>query len=356
MMPRPRPPFLQCQITRHGKRFWYVRIKRGPKIRIRGEYGSKDFMAAYHAAVSGELLPAPQKPKVASGTLAWAIEGYRGSSAWLSLSKATRRQRENILKKVIESAGDVPLTAITRAKVVEGREDRAATPFAARHFVETLRGLFSWAVERQYVNEDPTQGVKLHKPKTEGHQPWTEEEIAAYRAKWPRGTRQRVWLDVLIYTGVRRGDAVLIGRQHVKDGVFRLATEKTGERIAVPVHSELQATLDAGPTGDLAWICGAKGEPLTKESFGNLFRAACNAAGVKKSAHGLRKSAAMLDALAGYTESELEAKFGWRGGRMASHYTKMMDREKLAIRAAEKAEARTSKLQPQEKVVAENKK
>jgi hypothetical protein len=40
---------------------------------------------------------------------------------------------------------------------------------------------------------------------------------------------------------------------------------------------------------DLAFISGHSGSPLSKESFGNLFREACNAAGVRKSAHGVRK-------------------------------------------------------------------
>ena len=46
------------------------------------------------------------------------------------------------------------------------------------------------------------------RPKTEGFQVWSDEDIAAYEACWPIGTRQRVWLDVLVYTGLRRGDAV----------------------------------------------------------------------------------------------------------------------------------------------------
>jgi hypothetical protein len=43
-------------------------------------------------------------------------------------------------------------------------------------------------------------------------------------------------------------------------------------------------------TGELAYICGGRGKPLTKESFGNIFKDACVEAGVHgKSAHGLRK-------------------------------------------------------------------
>ena len=52
-MPRPRPPHLQRGVSRHGKAFWFVQMRRGaPKIRIRGEYGSPEFEAAYQAAVS----------------------------------------------------------------------------------------------------------------------------------------------------------------------------------------------------------------------------------------------------------------------------------------------------------------
>ena len=36
-----------------------------------------------------------------------------------------------------------------------------------------------------------------------------------------------MWLDVLLFTGLRRGDAVILGRQHVRDGVATLRTEKS---------------------------------------------------------------------------------------------------------------------------------
>ena len=104
-----------------------------------------------------------------------------------------------------------------------------------------------------------------------------------------------------------------------------------------PVQPDLQRTLDIGPTGDLHFIVGERGEPLTKESFGNAFKRACVKAGLpKRSAHGLRKLAATQAAEDGMTVAELEALFGWSCGTMASHYTKTADRKRLAMRAAEK--------------------
>jgi integrase len=147
-----------------------------------------------------------------------------------------------------------------------------------------------------------------------------------------------VWLDVLAYTGLRRGDAVRIGRQHLRDGVLSIKTEKSGFHVTLtlPVLPMLARTLDAGPCGDLTFIVGANGKPFTKESFGNEFRAACNAAGVSGSAHGVRKIAATRAAENGATVAELEAIFGWQGGGMASHYTREANRVRLAKDAMHK--------------------
>src|SRR5262249_34947721 len=92
---------------------------------------------------------------------------------------------------------------------------------------------------------------------------------------------------------------------------------------------ELQETIDAGPTGDLAFICGANGKPMTKESFGNAFAEACRKAGVQKSAHGLRKLAATTASMNGASVRVLNALFGWSGATMAMHYTKNADNARL---------------------------
>jgi integrase len=154
---------------------------------------------------------------------------------------------------------------------------------------------------------------------------------------------------VLLYTGLRRGDAVLLGRQHVRNGVATLWTEKSQEQIAVtiPILPVLEATLAAGPTSDLAFICGTNGGPFVKEAFGNAFSEAARAAGVPKSAHGVRKIGATRAAENGATVSELEAIFGWQGGRMASLYTRAADRvRRLEAQCPSWCERLTNRLRP----------
>lgn len=332
-MPRPRPPYLSHERTRHGKSVWYVR-RAGKRVRIKAAFGTPEFDAEYQAAIA--MPPQrPEKGEHAAGTLGWLIERYRETNAWQSLSLATRRQRENIFKQVLEIAGGNSVACVTQKSIVVGRDRRAKTaPFQARHFLDTMRGLFRWAYDAQMVKADPTVGVKSPpRSRKSGYPPWTEDDVAAYERRWPIGTRQRVWLDVLIYTGLRRGDAVRLGRQHVRDGVATLKTEKTGTEVTLPILPALEATLRAGPCGDLAFIAGLRGQPMAKKSFSNDFKDACRAAGVSGSAHGVRKIAATRAANAGATVAQLEAIFGWSGGAMAALYTRAADRRRLATEA-----------------------
>lgn len=330
-MPRPRPPHLHREVTRHGRAVWYVRVGKGPRIRIKAEFGTPDFDAQYKAAIAGEPLTI-ETERHGTNTLAWLAARYRQSTAWAELSPATRRQRENVLKHVLASAGKSPIGAITRKAIVAGKDRRRDRPGAARHFIQTMRGLFKWAVEAELAKIDPTEGVKQPSKSTEGHEPWTQEWCDRYRDRWPVGTAERVWFDVIFYTGLRRGDAVLVGRQHVKNGRGSIRAEKNGETAYFRVGPELQQTLDKGPTGDLTYIVGKNGTPLTKESFGNLFRKACKAAGVPGSAHGLRKTRATIEAEKGASEAQLNAMFGWQtGSGMASIYTRKANRERLAF-------------------------
>lgn len=331
-MPRPRLPHLVRE-TINDRTVWYVRKGHGPRIRLRAPYGSKEFRAEYDAAIAGTPLTATGR--AARGTLEWLWDRYRETGAWSALSTATRRQRENIMVGVIASAGREPCDAITRKVIIAGRDRRAATPAMARHFLDTMRGLFEWAAEAEHVSADPTVGIKTPKKSTDGHHVWTDAEITAFEARWPVGTRERLAFDILIYTGLRRGDASSLGRQHIRSGVITIRTEKTGETVTIPVLPPLTASIAAVESkGGMAFIAKADGAPLVKEAFGNWFGAACRAAGVPGSAHGLRKVAATRMAENGATVAQLEAVFGWRGGGMASLYTRKANRQKIATGAA----------------------
>jgi integrase len=187
--------------------------------------------------------------------LAWLIGRYQDSAAWARLSVATRRPRENIFAEVCKSAGEVPSADITAKMIREGVDRRAKTPFAAMNFLKAMRGVFKWAAGAELVAADPAVSVKFIVPRTEGYHAWTDEEVSRFETKWPIGTKERLALAILLYTGLRRGDAAMLGRQHTREGIIALRTGKTGQQVTIPVLPELARIIEATPsTGNLSFI------------------------------------------------------------------------------------------------------
>jgi site-specific recombinase XerC len=100
-----------------------------------------------------------------------------------------------------ESGGPGPAREITRKVIVEGRERRKGTPSQANNFLKLMGGLFTWAIEAEYLKSNPAEGVKAVKTKTAGFRAWEEDDVEKFEWRWPLGTRERLALTVLLYTG-----------------------------------------------------------------------------------------------------------------------------------------------------------
>lgn len=333
-MARKPPQYAQRERNRHGKWVWYFRIGKGKRTRL-PDFGADGFDDAYFEILTGKR-PAYDCRRSPKGTLAWLVEQWKQSSDWSECATSTKRQRDNILQHVLEKSGRGPYSDITRKDIMAGKEKRKNTPFAANNFLKTMRALFTWAVDCELMDNNPASSVKMFPKETPGFTPWTYEDVEMFRMFWPVGTRERLAMELILSTGLRRGDAVRLGRQHVKDGMATITAEKTKVELFVPISAELQSIISQSPCGDLAFIAGKRGSPLTKESFGTQFRIACRAASVKASAHGLRKLAAVTLAENGGSEMEMQAKFGWKSGRQSQVYTASANRKALAIKAAKR--------------------
>ena len=156
---------------------------------------------------------------------------------------------------------------------------------------------------------DPTRDIKQRSIKGDGFHTWTDDEIAQFEAHHPIGTKPRLALALLLYTAQRRSDVVRMGRQHIKDGVLTVKQQKTGVTLAIPVHPELQAVLDATPSEHLTFLVTATGKPYGGNAFSEQFRNWCDAAGLPKRCkpHGLRKAACRRLAEAGCSANEIMA-------------------------------------------------
>lgn len=331
-MPRPRLPYTHREVSRHGTIVWYFRRGKGKRTRLPGAYGSTEFRQAYDAALAGRAIEkADSAPK---NSLQWLVDRYSESGRFSLLSPETQKMRRSILMIACKTGGKMNFRQITPDDIKRGKMRREATPYAAANYVKVMRALFKFAVDSTWITTNPADSVDSSMPRTDGHHTWTVEEVLRYQEKYPVGTQARLAMDLLLYTGMRRGDAVMLGRQHIRNGVITYRAIKTEVEVILPVLPALAASIAATKTGDMALLCTSKGEPWAKEAFGNWFRKQCVAAKVPGRAHGLRKAGATFAAENGATPKQLSAMFGWTDERMASIYTRRAERKMLAEQAA----------------------
>jgi integrase len=209
---------------------------------------------------------------------------------------------------------------------------KAATPSASRNFLKALRAMMTHCVANHMRDDDPTKGVRSAKIKTDGYATWSDEHIAAFEARHPVGSRARLAMALMLYTGQRRSDVLRIGRQHVRNGVLHLRQQKTNAKLVIPVHPELLAILEEAPGQHLTYLTTRDGSPFSPAGFGNLFRDWCNEAGLPKglSAHGLRKACCTRLAEAGCSEKQIAAISGHLSMSEVARYTKAADQARLA--------------------------
>ena len=103
---------------------------------------------------------------------------------------------------------------LTREHMQRIVNEKITTPFAQRNFLNTLSVMFKWALKEGRVPDDPTLGVTREKAKTSGYKTWSEEDIERLEAAHAIGSKARLAFALILYTGLRRGDVVKIGRQH----------------------------------------------------------------------------------------------------------------------------------------------
>jgi integrase len=330
---------LHLRYVQSYRGYHYFRRRGQPTIPLPGVVGSAEFMEAYQQALMTVAPVAGKSMRSKPGSISAAIAEYYGSQAFRSLTGGTPAKRRAILEHFREDYGHRQLASLPKEFVVALIDTMA--PHTARNWLNTFRHFIRWCEQRRLVRNDPTWGIRLKTPKSDGHHTWREDEIAAFEAAHPIGSKARLALALGLYTAQRRGDVVRMGRQHIRDGVLTVRQEKTGATLAIPVHPELAAIIAATPIGHLTLLTTKTGKSYGANDFSEQFRAWCDAAGLPPHCvfHGLRKAALTRLADAGCTAHEIAAISGHATLKEVERYTKAADQTRLARAAIERTMA-----------------
>ena len=326
-----RPAHVSYYRDRHGTLRWRFRKAGLPESQTTEMFGSDPWLAWYQAALNGQRK-AVGAERTVPGTINALVVAYYLSADWKLLALTTQKTYRGIIERFRSDHGDKPVGRLEAAHIRKFMDAKADTPAAANNLLKVLRVLMAFAVDRRLRHTDPTLGVKPLRYKSDGFHAWSEEDIVAFEKRWPVGTRERLALDILLYTAQRSGDVRQMGPQHVRNGYVTVRQEKTGATLELRLLPPLAASLAACRSNHLTFLVTQHGSPYTAKGFGNWFSDAARKAGLPSgvSAHGLRKAAARRLAEAGCSTHQIAAITGHKTLKEVERYSREANQKRLA--------------------------
>lgn len=334
--------YVHSFVDRHGVRRHYFR-RHGKRAPLPGLPGSSEFMAAYAAALGVEAAKAPARPPVPARSFAALAQAYFASPRFAGLAPSTRRGNRRSIERFLAQHGHRPVAGMKREHVDRIIGAMADRPGAAINLLSRLRTLCRYGIELGWLDRDPTLGATAWKP-NEFHT-WTEDEIAAFEARWPIGTKQRLGFALHLYTGQRGSDVHRMTWGDIDANGIRIVQKKTGTKLTVALHPRLEEILATTKKAHAVIVTTDYGRPFTVNGFRGYMATAIRKAGLpaRCKPHGLRKAAARRLAEAGCSAHEIMAITGHKTLSEVERYTAAADQIRLSRSAMARQSANTDR-------------
>ena len=315
---KTRYPNVTVSADRHGKlRARWRKAGHNP-VYLKTLPDQPGFEAELKAIASAKPI---RDPRVVPRSINDLVARYYRSADFAAKGGADdKRRRRGIIEGFRDEYGN------DKGRVIGGQ-------VAATILRKQLRRLFALAKKLEWIPGNPVEDADhVGQRKLTGFYSWTEADIAAYQQRHPPGSKARLALEIILWTGQRRGDARLFGPKHIVDGKINFQAAKNGADLWMPVARDLRRAIDATPSiGIKTFIVTEYGKTFTKDGFGNKFREWCDDAGLPQcTAHGLRKAISRRMAQTRGTDAEMMAVGGWKQSGEVRIYTEAVEQEALA--------------------------
>jgi integrase len=332
------PQWVSEYRDRHGKPRYRFRRKGFDQYLFKSPPGSEGFRQEYRACLDGTAAASilPGADRAQPGTFDDLIVRYYRSPDFLDPSDRTREVYRGVIERWRARYGKGKVRDLQPRHVADMMAEMLPHRTAANMLRKRLRALMQFAIRQGMTTTNPVTATKPYKVDSTGFHTWTEDEIAQYEARHRAGTKARLALDLMLWTGQRGGDARVMGPQHVKNRRLEVRQEKTGAVVSLPILPALAGSILAAKTGALVFLLSDHGKPYSRKSFGQRFRKWCDEAGLPQcTAHGLRKAAARRFAEAGCSNQQIKAWTGHTTDSEVARYTAAADQQALSDTAGE---------------------
>jgi integrase len=340
---------------------WHVYAWRGGPSIARREGRRKPTLTPEElkrAIAEVERVTAP-----AANTLKALIRDWEHSPEWEALGDGTKKTWGSQLKRIAERWGNTPLTVWNdvrmKAKVVQWRDSRSATPRGADLGVMVLRELLKFGLLRGRVLINAAEGVPtLYKGGKRAEIVWTEEDIERFAQAAKRLDKLHVLdgLRLCALTGLRREDLVTVTLDDVYDHaiVKRALKVSRGRRrtATMPKLPELDALLKELESRERqrdirTLLVNSRGKPWSADGYGGSFNRIRDAADIVyldpdtgkkrlKHLHDVRGTFATRLIEAGLSDQEVAEVMGWSPDRVSGIRRTYVDQSRVIVAMGER--------------------
>lgn len=322
-----------------------IRYHRATGIRLPDDIPEThpDFIAAWARAEAQVASGLPVRARAPEGSVTAVVHALRLSARYKALSASYRHIIRRETDAIVMSYGTLSFAALRRRHIAADLDRLDANPANAR--LKAWRLLGMTALKLGIAAEDPTAGVRKQRVVSEGHAPWSAQDIRAYRERHQIGTVARACFELVFWTAARTVDAVLLSRAGVdRDGVLSFRQVKTSGMAHVPWTAPLPAWARSWERerddmhAALQCLAGGftflevAGRIRSVKGLGNVINDGARAAGLEhRTAHGLRKSRLTMIAEAGGSAHTIMAWGGHRSLSEAQRYTALAATRRLVV-------------------------
>lgn len=326
---------------RHGKLRAQYR-KAGKKVYMKGLPDQPGFDAEYKAVAAAQ---ARIESRYASRSVHDLCVRYYRSADFMAKGGADdKRRRKGLIESFRAEYGDdlvadfgfehIEAILIRRTeKKLNDKGREVGGQVAAVNLRKQLRRLFAYARKLKWIVANPVDDADtVGKKKLTGYYSWTEADITQFKKVHAIGTKARLALEIILWTGQRRGDARMFGPKHIQRGKINFRASKNQADLWLPIAPDLRRAITALPSvGINTFLVTEFGKPFSKDGFGNKMREWCDAAGLPQcSAHGLRHAIGRRMAESEASQQGMKAVGGWKNDAEVSTYAASAEQERLA--------------------------
>lgn len=288
-----------------GGRTYHYAWRGGP--RLTGAPGSPEFVASYRDAHAQRKAPV-------AGTLKGLVTRYRASPAYAKLGTHAKRAYAKHLDTIEAKWGALPLAALddpnVRKHFMAWQDEMAGTPRTADMAVGVLKRLLGWAEARVLIHTNQAEPMeRLHRA-NKSDAIWTADDFAAFEKK---ASKELLWaVQLAAFTGLRQSDLIRLAWNHESEGAFGYLTSKRGRFVTIPITAGCRALLGRIEKRGPIILTTERGKrPWTADGLRSSFGKATKDAGVKRTFHDLRRTAATTLVAAGIDNTQVASIMGW---------------------------------------------